>query len=221
MRSAVRTATAIAASLALSVGGASAATAGSATIKDKRHDVVLNGKLSGNRTPAQKSFAYGLDVKSAKFSVGKKYASVRWNFTDLKPNTTLLASTGFAPRNARKGDSKGLFISLNPDSTKAWTDAPYIDYNFTCGDPDPAVVGPSAGQIPAGAPQITPTVKYGKGGYIYAQFPRQCLELGSGNVSLSARFGIRSTQKDLNANFDEAVSSKKVKASESTPYVKY
>jgi len=220
LRNIARLTTSVAASLTLTLGTAVAATAGSDTVKDKRQDVILSGKLSGDRTSAQKSFAYGVDVKSTKFSVGKKYVSVRWTFASLKPGTALQANAGFASRTVKVSGANSLDVSITSDSVKAWTNAPYIDDNFLCGDPDPAVVGPDPVVDPS-APKITPTVKFGRDGYIYAQFPRKCISLGSSNAPIRASFGVTSYQPSLNGTFEDVVSSQKIKTRELTSYVTF
>jgi len=175
MRSAVRIVTITAASLALALGTAAAASADSGTVKDKRNDVVFKGKVSGDRTSAQKSFAKRTDVTSVEVNHGSKYVSFTINFADL-----------------RSADQKTARIEIAKKSitNNTGTVTPFFELEGTVSEPrgfvdlysggDEEVCGIVADvdgdALITTESYIKVDVKTGKNGYYKMQVPRSCLD---------------------------------------------
>jgi hypothetical protein len=180
MHTIARLSTAAAASLALAFGGAAAANASSDTIKDKRSDVVLNGKVSGDRTSAQRSAAYRRDVTTMKVSHGSKYVSVKIDLTNVERQA---APEGSGYYNAKIEIAQKSITNITGKVTPSFEIDQYVSYApgqpVFYRDDDVQVCGVEAitdGDGPYTAESyIKNDVKFGKNGYIKVQIPRSCL----------------------------------------------
>ncbi|MCD9198074.1 hypothetical protein [Aeromicrobium wangtongii] len=166
MRQSVRTAMVSAASLALVVGGAAGASADSGTVKDKSNDVVMRGKVSGDRTAAQKSFAKRTDVTSVKISHGSTYVSVTITFADL-----------------RAGDEKTARIDVARKSVTNSTGTVSSSFRLfgPVGEPQGLAQLHDSRGIErvcdtAAESHIKTTLRTGKNGFFKMQVPRSCLD---------------------------------------------
>lgn len=187
MRSAVRIATVTAASLALAVGSASAATASSQSIKDKRNDVVVNGKVGGHRSDEVRSAANRRDVTSVKITHGKENVSVKVNFANLQRSTNFRDSQAVLVYFAKKiksvkgdytppGPTFGFSHELNSDPKAATLQEGDVAHGgeliHVCGA---AGGGDEGGEVAPDLPQFNIDVKFGKNGYYKVQIPRECV----------------------------------------------
>jgi len=175
VRSAVRIVTGTVASLAITVGSVSTASADSGTVEDKRNDVVYQGKVGGDRTSSQKSFANRTDVTRVKISHGSKNVSVKLTFADL-----------------RSADGKALRVEIAKKSITNRTGrvTPFFELEGTITEPrgivnvyslgDKEVCGTELdtdGDGPYTAESyIKTSVTTGKNGYYKMQVPRSCLD---------------------------------------------
>lgn len=175
MRSAVRIATITAASLALAVGGATAASAESGTIKDKRDDVVFKGKVSGDRTSAQKAFAKRIDVTSVKVTHGSKYVSFKINFAELRSTDEKSVKIEVAKKSITNNTGTvTAFFELygKVSEPRGFVDLYSREDKEVCGiaadvDGDALITQES---------YIKTDVKTGKNGFYKMQVPRSCLD---------------------------------------------
>lgn len=180
MRGAIRIATVTVASLALAMGSATAASASSDTIKDKRSDVVLKGKVGGHRTASQKSAAAKRDVTGLTVSHGSKYVSVKIAFANLERHSTsegsgyYEAKIEFARKSLTNMTGKVIpsfevdqYVSDVPGMARIYEG----EFKQVCGR---ELITDGDGPYTAES-YIKSDVKFGKNGYIKVQVPRSCV----------------------------------------------
>lgn len=188
MRPALRIATSTAAALALAVGSASAATASSQSIKDKRNDVVVNGKMGGDRSDEVRSAAYRRDVTSVKITHGEKNVSVKVSFANLQKSTGVQDSQAVLIYFVKKTNTayKGplepnleFSHELNSDPRAARVVEGDVrhggEMTSVCG----AAGGLEEGEVAPVLPKLNIDVKFGKNGYYKVQLPRECVRNAS------------------------------------------
>lgn len=211
----IRIATVTAASLALVIASTGPAFAASATVEDKRSDVVLNGSVSGERTSKQQGIAIGTDARSATFTLGDKYISARVHMTTVRQDVTYVLDMDVSGRGEKPGVGRGysrLHVVLGQGGSS------------TTYDPSGAVV---CGQAVPRSPKITAGLKLGGRGNIYVQVPRRCLgaDPSTKKIERKAKFTVSSPgrtadQSTSTDGYTDFVSSTKFKTSKWTAYVK-
>ena len=205
----LRSSTAVIGSLvAVLATGASAAHADATSITDKRSDVVLDGRVGGDRTAEQKSVARGLDATSFRLNHGAKYVSLEVTFAHLqKPTGDLNYGASFVLTDGRSADEGGVRYLAHGAFTG---DAPAFDVydsegGHLCGADSPSGIG------------LTPTTVYGTNGYVYVQMPRVCVDVVS---RLRATATVAAHSPSAKDRYQEFVSSTKYKTAKRTAYVK-
>jgi len=222
MRGSIRIAAVVAAALALAAGSASAASADSATITDKRTDVVLNGAVGGDRTTAQKGIAYGTDARSATFTLGKKYISVRVDMTTVRQDLAYQLDVTVSGRGERPDPVAGhpqLHVGLGPGGLRPYTTGTAASSSTMCGGGPPETR--RTGQ------RITTGLKLGRGGYLTAQVPRACLGADPSSTKIERKASIKVSSPGRAADaatstdrYEDFVSSTKYKTAKWTRYVR-
>ena len=160
MTSAMRVAAVTAASLCIALGTAPAAFADSGTVKDKTNDVVMRGKVSGDRTASERAFAKRTDVTSAKISHGSTYVSVKISFADLRADDQKIAQIDVARKTV-----------TNTTGT--------VSHSFRLIGSVSEPRGPVKLYDSLGIERmcdITAIVRFGKNGFYKVQVPRSCLD---------------------------------------------
>lgn len=178
MSSVIRFASVTAASLALVVGSAAAAVADSDTVKDRRQDVVVNGKVGGDRSRAKASAAYRNDVTGMRVTHGSKYVAVTIAFVRLDRSKVPLNDQNLRIEIARKtitnitGTVAPAFEVSQPIGQPGRIPTFYEGWDKALCGVATETEGDSLGTAES---YIKSTITYGRNGYAKVQIPRSCL----------------------------------------------
>jgi hypothetical protein len=150
MRTSARVAATLLTTTLVVAGTATAASAQTATVKDKSSDVIAyadDNDMQGTQLGYTDSVNSGADIRSLKVDHGKKKVTVTLKFANLK--STTYASIVFRPNNKRQPNR--VLVNTGRKSGEVYD----LKYKTKCAVPL--------------------TTKFGKGGYVKATVKRSCL----------------------------------------------
>jgi hypothetical protein len=186
MRTSIRAALAVASAAAVMVGTASTAMADSATVKDKRYDVLVAQspgsvlKLASGGTYQQAIKASQIDAKELKVNHGKDFVSVRVNMNRLGENSVI---SGAIKLNGGVDEDAYFYAGFDGDEVYAQA---YLDND--------SGYCTSNGQ---GSGGIKTAGDDGANGFVQLYIPRSCL--GSPNTLKAAAASLNGFFIDLSS----------------------